>query len=371
MRSIVLLRIQPNGISLFGSNQNAQTGPPLTFYSSGIISFCGAYNEDRRFFGLVTCTNSSRIYSCHVFMVDSKLLSHLDHCKRARSFGIQCNSLPMPKYGQVLGLQECVEFPATADPILSSIVRLHGQGDGPAVRTPITQRSPSEASTRLESTNSSNSDSGVGFRDDSDRNSAQMFNGSETMFDNLENGHRFPTTAVMGYPSSHKRSSIPSFSSRPPNCVGYHDDSTRSGGGSRSSSLPGVPILKSRSFNEDPLSLQEILDCDVSPNMSRKSAPTTKIHSNPPSHIEVSVVVTPRTVKKEVDNNSLKQVEEAANSPNCKLSRSNTGTRSLDDLCCIDAYDKEPDTAAESRGNIGSTPTLNQVFFVTINIISF
>jgi len=217
---MVLLRIQSNGVSLYSSSQNVQIEPPLAFYSSSIIKFCGAYKDDRRFFGLVTCTDpKSPCSSCHVFMVDPKLLSHCEHAKRARALGIQCTMLPVPKHAHVLGLQECGEFPATADPILGSILKLHTSNSA-SEEMGNSLRSPSEASNhRLESTNSSNSDSGIGFRDESDRTSARIYDivdtelvlptQAEDGFYNVERHSPGPRRKLPTLPH-HKKNSSPS-----------------------------------------------------------------------------------------------------------------------------------------------------------------
>lgn len=182
-RSLVLLRIQSAGISVYGSFQNAEKDSPVTFYPANMISFCGAASDDRRFFGLVTCSDTSSVNtssSCHVFMLEPKLVGHSIHVARAEQFGIRCSRIPMPNSGHVLGLQECDEFPGTADPVLSAILHLHpsscqevGVEDQ---KNSSGRRPPSEASNRHESTTtSSNSDSGIGFRDDSDRLSGKIY----------------------------------------------------------------------------------------------------------------------------------------------------------------------------------------------------
>lgn len=49
--------------------------------------------------------------SCHVFMVDSRLVAHEGHAARAHAFRFQCT----PAAG---GDGRCLEFPPTAEPIL-------------------------------------------------------------------------------------------------------------------------------------------------------------------------------------------------------------------------------------------------------------
>jgi hypothetical protein len=377
MRSIVLLRIQTNGISLFSSSQNVQTGPPLAFYSSSIISFCGAYNDDRRFFGLVTCTNPNKNCSCHVFMVESKLLSHTEHLRRARAFGIQCNHLPVPKSGQVLGLQECAEFPATADPILNSILRLQKPEE------PQTQRSPSEASTRLESTNSSNSDSGIGFREDSDRNSARIYDivEPELLFD-IKNIRRSPIPRKK-HPLSYRKGTMQTSPLSQVVCnhqhrisrqQHLHDDLLPMKHGldlkypSRRAPLEQANVP----FEPNQQSLQEILrgdgmqphfEASSSRRLSKMGPNKNSLMSTNHHHIEVDVLVTP--AQRREQRLSMERLTPISNfdSDHCnnvtKSPLSRNGTRSLDNLCSPEVF-IEP--TLESKGNLGSsTPALNQV----------
>lgn len=379
----------------------------MAFYSSSIIAFSGAYGDDRRFFGLVTFTGSRQNYSCHVFMVEPKLLSHSEHVKRARCFGIHCTGLAVPKSGQVLGLQECAEFPATADCILNSILRLHRPADE------VTPRSPSEASTRLESTNSSNSDSGIGFRDDCDRNSAQIYDILEP-----ERSNNCEIKAVCKSPQPSRRKDSPAIRKSVHRSVGAFNMSTGSGhelqmksrhasresGKSRATSTSSFQYgsdafgKSTSSFDADPSSLQEILcssasckrefqsiSCEM-PSTSkemRKSAHRLSLDGNrqPPRPIEVSVLVTPprqrekrQSMPKIAPQVSSPQMNEEFNKSNPnRASMARNGTRSLENLCMPD--EEVPVHPLDSRNSIGSsTPALNQVckrVFVLANIISY
>ncbi|CAG0919334.1 unnamed protein product [Notodromas monacha] len=156
-------------------------GMILASYPCDRVTFCGAYADDDKFFGIVTRSSSSdaegssatasrRVSassSCHVFMVDAKMHSHPDHVKRARAFRIECTRSEEESY-------QCAEFPLSAGPILQAIVKVWGKSnptdtssapglinaDSPSVHEPNASPQPSLAS------NSSNSDSGIGFRDD-------------------------------------------------------------------------------------------------------------------------------------------------------------------------------------------------------------
>lgn len=118
---------------------------PLAEYPADRVTFCGASSdEDRRFFGLVTTAAASS--SCHVFAVERRLAgSHADHAAKAEAFNLVCSS-------------DCREFPASSDPIVTAIKTLYARDEPLVANSP----QPSHAST----TASSNSDSGIGFRDD-------------------------------------------------------------------------------------------------------------------------------------------------------------------------------------------------------------
>lgn len=366
---MVLLRIQHNGISLFNSSQNVQTGPPLAFYSYSIISFCGACNEDRRFFGLVTCTHPSKNSSCHVFMVEPKLLRHTDHCKRARAFGIQCNSLQVPKTGQILGLQECAEFPATADPILNSILQQRVENSTEDLSSLAQQsapnsslRSPSVASNRVE-TNSSNSDSGIGFRDDCDRLSARIY-------DIVEPSLLIEPAQIKSSPVPKKRWPILHKQERE-NTVKFHSASNDFQ--CDSSSLREIlgntgqepelvkPAVKPRRLLRDL----------VGDRLSLNSAPP-----RPPRPIEVSVFITTsphqnlekrqrpsmELMTRISPNNMNQQCESALQNSQSRVTLSRIGTRSLDNLCSPEIFPEPCPAVLESKTGIGSsTPALYEV----------
>lgn len=355
-------------------------GPPLAFYSSSIIAFCGAYSDDRRFFGLVTSTGSRKKHSCHVFMVEPKLLSHSEHSRRARCFGIHCTALSMPKNGQVLGLQECAEFPATADSILNSIVLLHRPQ-----RDELTTRSPSEASTRLESTNSSNSDSGIGFRDDCDRNSVQIYDILQPEAGPSSNksatSARSPQSRRKNSPAMRKLSHQHDCKTRKPSGssgVGsfQYSDVFAAGTGSVGGGKSSI------SFDMDPKSLQEILGTSdfrvrnmpsTSKDLRQSSRDRLSLDGQarqPPQPIEVAVLVTPsrgsggkrhRNRSKEVISPILNEELNKSNPHRASVSRHN-GTRSLENLCAADEDEVIVPTGLDSRNSIGSsTPALNQV----------
>ncbi|KAK7074447.1 hypothetical protein SK128_002065 [Halocaridina rubra] len=153
-------------------------GLTLAQYPAERITFCGVYADDKKFFGLVTVHGASSdelsdgsqdggsmslSSSCHVFMVDPRMIQHADHARRAKNFRLECTSSPDSPL--------CQEFPDSADPILHAIMSLyrnrvgfHLDSGAPGLIDVEAQMSPQHSNT---SSNSSNSDSGIGFRDDS------------------------------------------------------------------------------------------------------------------------------------------------------------------------------------------------------------
>ena len=161
-------------------------GITLAQYPAERITFCGVYADDKKFFGLVTvhgCSSDefsdvsqdgrgndrneqSISSSCHVFMVDPSMVQHSDHARRAKTFRIECTPA-----NDEAPLTHCREFPESADPILHTIMSLYRSqpgfnfenGANNADLPDDAQMSPQHSNT---SSNSSNSDSGIGFRDD-------------------------------------------------------------------------------------------------------------------------------------------------------------------------------------------------------------
>ncbi len=182
VHTLVLFSVLPDQITL----QNPH-GMILASYPSDLVTFCGAYADDNKFFGIVTRSSSggdterangaatpprkpNTSSSCHVFMVDAKMHFHTDHVKRARAFKISCTRVDPEEENY-----QCAEFPSSAGPILQSITKHWGRSfenasapglvnDSPGhIPEPDPHASPQPS---LTSTNSSNSDSGIGFRDD-------------------------------------------------------------------------------------------------------------------------------------------------------------------------------------------------------------
>ncbi|XP_067128151.1 regulator of G-protein signaling loco-like isoform X2 [Centruroides vittatus] len=170
VHTLVLLCVYPESVVLTNPH-----GLTLAEFPAEKITFSGVYADDKKFFGLVTShgTSSDEMSegshegpvsvssSCHVFMVDTKLLLHHQHIKRAKAFRISCTPDPVTN--------KCREFPESADSILQAIVSLYRNRLAISVDAASgmvdfhLHMSPQPSNT---SSNSSNSDSGIGFRDE-------------------------------------------------------------------------------------------------------------------------------------------------------------------------------------------------------------
>ncbi|CAN7938735.1 unnamed protein product [Ixodes hexagonus] len=126
VHTLVLLSVLRDGVVLADLQ-----GAALARFPAERIAFSGAYADDSRFLGLVT-RGADGALSCHVLMVDARL------------------RLP-PGGLRVAPLHE------SAEPILRAVAALYRRSEGGANASP----QPSQAGS-----NSSNSDSGIGFRDE-------------------------------------------------------------------------------------------------------------------------------------------------------------------------------------------------------------
>lgn len=152
VHTLVLFCIFPSQVVLINHH-----GLKLAEFAAENIKFCGVYADDRRFFGLVTSQmrggEESDSSSCHVFMVEP-INNQAERQQRATTFQFE---LTFNNNG------DCVEFPANADPILAVIYQLRGLS--PSQGDPEPNQLQDVASTSS-SSGSSNSDSGIGFRDE-------------------------------------------------------------------------------------------------------------------------------------------------------------------------------------------------------------
>lgn len=133
------------------------SGQTLAVYPADRVTFCGASSEeDRRHFGIVTTSaDEDPSNSCHVFAVDAR--PHAEHVQRAQTFKLDCHVEPST------GL--CREFPHNCDPIITPIrVFYETGGRQNEIEEPVMANSPQPSNDST--TTTSNSDSGIGFRDD-------------------------------------------------------------------------------------------------------------------------------------------------------------------------------------------------------------
>lgn len=133
------------------------SGQTLAVYPADRVTFCGASSEeDRRHFGIVTTSaDEDPSNSCHVFAVDPR--PHAEHVQRAQTFKLDCHVEPST------GL--CREFPQNCDPIITPIRVFYETGARQnEIDEPVMANSPQPSNDST--TTTSNSDSGIGFRDD-------------------------------------------------------------------------------------------------------------------------------------------------------------------------------------------------------------
>lgn len=127
----------------------------LVIYPADRVTYCGTSSEeDRKHFGVVTTSaDADPSNSCHVFAMDFR--PHADHLSCALNFKVECTLDPQSG--------ACHLFPATSDNIVNAIQKFYEFGNEvPDVPVMANSPLPSNDST----TTTSNSDSGIGFRDD-------------------------------------------------------------------------------------------------------------------------------------------------------------------------------------------------------------
>ena len=179
VHTLVLMEIYVGGIRMTNT-----LGSIVALYAADRIAFSGTYPDDKRFFGIVTLHKDDfegdlgaqedimAGSSCHVFMVDPDMAVHSVHIQKAKSFGIHCVIDPIT--------QMCQEFPQFASMVVKHISKLcrnrnstMNEGEPEAQNEPV--RQPQHGQRNSES-NSSNSDSGLGFgREDPGANNDQVY----------------------------------------------------------------------------------------------------------------------------------------------------------------------------------------------------
>lgn len=163
VHTLVLMDIYVGGIRLTNT-----LGSIAAIYSAERIALCGTYPDDVRFFGIVTL-HSDDIEgekheeaiagsSCHVFMVDPDMAVHSVHDQKAKNFAIQCTMNPKTKH--------CQEFPQSASQVVKQICKLFSHRNGFVLETEAEEHGANQNGLRNRESNSSNSDSGLGFRED-------------------------------------------------------------------------------------------------------------------------------------------------------------------------------------------------------------
>ncbi|XP_044745843.1 regulator of G-protein signaling loco isoform X2 [Coccinella septempunctata] len=175
----VLMTILPTCLTLKNSSNQI-----LAIYPTNRVVYVGsARDKDSRYFGLVTSAisdtnsrqnvddwhsnlNTKKSYSdidisnsCHIFVTDPKLIDHNIHARKAEIFNIVCSVDPISG--------RCLEFPKDSLYIVSLIQSMYKlQCDVHSARLNIEERALPLLANSPQPSASSNSDSGIGFRDD-------------------------------------------------------------------------------------------------------------------------------------------------------------------------------------------------------------
>ncbi|KAK0161229.1 hypothetical protein PV327_009724 [Microctonus hyperodae] len=171
----VLLTIHVANIKLTNSDNKI-----IAEYPSYRIVFCNSFSEmDKQYFGIVTKSardsdNDIVSNSCHVFTIYYKLIDHNVHLSTCNIFDFTCT--------KTSELNVCQEFPDSCNSLIGAIQTLYitdttesdsGLAFGDARRHRDTV-SPQPSNISTSTAHSSNSDSGIGFKDEygsqSDRN---------------------------------------------------------------------------------------------------------------------------------------------------------------------------------------------------------
>ncbi|KAL7293981.1 hypothetical protein TKK_0012558 [Trichogramma kaykai] len=166
--STVLLTIHVANIKL--SNLE---GRVIAEYPSSRVIYCNYYsNEDRLHCGILTKTgasnsnidSSSDTNSCHVFRVLSNLTPHKTHLSTSAVFDFMCTKANERN-------DACQEFPSSCDGIIGAIQTLYaGDANEPEACNLFDNRrsqpSPQPSNLSSSTIHSSNSDSGIGFKDE-------------------------------------------------------------------------------------------------------------------------------------------------------------------------------------------------------------
>ncbi|XP_012058166.1 PREDICTED: regulator of G-protein signaling loco [Atta cephalotes] len=163
----VLLTIHVANIKLTNSENRI-----IAEYPSYRIIFCNSFSEqDKQYFGILTKSmrNTDDIVSnsCHVFTIYYKLIDHEVHSSACNVFGFMCTKSSE--------LNVCQEFPDSCTSLIGAIQTLYISDctNGENCTNPYNEArmrldtaSPQPSNISTSTAHSSNSDSGIGFKDD-------------------------------------------------------------------------------------------------------------------------------------------------------------------------------------------------------------
>ena len=169
IHTVVLMEVDSSGVKLSNG-----IGGTVAHYTVDKLAFSGICPDDKRFFGIVTlhepsddvseisgADSGSPSSSCHVFMVDPDMCSHVLHIHKAKAFSLNCTPLPSNP-------QHCKEFPHSPTALILCIAALYRDRPRTKLDNDIIQShaftDPLRPAQRSNSSNSSNSDSGLGLQ---------------------------------------------------------------------------------------------------------------------------------------------------------------------------------------------------------------
>ncbi|XP_043788844.1 regulator of G-protein signaling loco isoform X2 [Apis laboriosa] len=172
----VLLTIHVANIKLTNSENRI-----IAEYPSYRIIFCNSFSEqDKQYFGILTKSVKDKenivSNSCHVFTIYYKLIDHVVHSSVCNIFGFTCT--------KTSELNVCQEFPDSCNGLIGAIQTLYISDSAATDTNPYNEMrrhqetaSPQPSNISTSTAHSSNSDSGIGYKDDctsrSDKNIIQ------------------------------------------------------------------------------------------------------------------------------------------------------------------------------------------------------
>ncbi|KAF7382937.1 hypothetical protein HZH66_013339 [Vespula vulgaris] len=161
----VLLTIHVANIKLTNSENLV-----IAEYPSYRIIFCNSFSEeDKQYFGILTKSVKDKddivSNSCHVFTIYYKLIDHAIHSSTCNVFGFTCT--------KTSELNMCQEFPDSCNSLIGAIQTLYISDTTNGDANPYNEArrrqdaaSPQPSNVSTSTAHSSNSDSGIGFKDD-------------------------------------------------------------------------------------------------------------------------------------------------------------------------------------------------------------